>query len=254
MQTEHIFHESWQLLEQELQQWEQPAALWWRDDDAVEDTPALRQLTSLQQLDHQPHLHLASIPMSLHQTLPALLRHSPNVWVLQHGYNHQSNALEGQRKVELGGDQTLDQLLEKLAAGRSVLQQAFEQRYIDIVVPPWNRYSSAAAEAIDTLGYKAISGLGPRGEQRSNTMLNVHVDIINWRTRSFVGTQACIQKIVDQLQLRRTSAVDASEPLGLMTHHLAHDQACWEFLQQWMIKTTSHPKIEWMQAEHALSR
>ena len=255
MQTDDAVQKNWQLLEDELQLWNQPVAMWWRDDDAVEDTAALRQLVSLQQLDGLIPLHLASIPMLLKNTLPELLSICPNVWVLQHGYNHQSNAIDGQRKVELGGNQSLHQLMQKLTSGRKKLQKAFSQRYLDIIVPPWNRYNSVAAEAFEQLHYKALSGLGMRGEQLSSiALLNVHVDIIDWKTRSFVGTQTCIEKIIEQLQLRRMSPINTIEPLGLMTHHLAHDQACWDFLHEFMSKTAHHPKIEWLQAEQALNR
>ncbi|MGB0865705.1 MAG: polysaccharide deacetylase family protein [Granulosicoccaceae bacterium] len=243
----------WQRFEAELAQWSHPAPLWWRDDDAVADTQALRQLIELQQGGSKVPLHLASIPGSLESSLPDLIGKSPNTWILQHGYNHHNHALPGQKKIELGGELSTDELMARLGRGRHILVAAFAERYVDIIVPPWNRYDEAATTAIGHLGYKALSGLGLRTKKPAPfPQLNVHIDIIDWREGRFIGTEACLTEITQKLASRRLGHSDSTEPLGLMTHHLAHDGGCWDFLREFMFKTAEHPKIKWLEAKETL--
>ncbi|WP_315981201.1 hypothetical protein [Aliamphritea spongicola] len=127
---------SWPALEQELQLWETSADLWWRDDDATHDTPALQQLLTLAG-EFQIPVHLAVIPQQLHTSLDCIRQptNRPYSYVLQHGINHQSHATEGMRKVELGGNYPLESLCDDLAAGRQRLSGHFENQYLDMLVP-----------------------------------------------------------------------------------------------------------------------
>ena len=246
---------AWQSLREELDLWQEPVSFWWRDDDAVADTPSLQKLIATQQENPSIPLHLASIPQLLETSLPPLVKSSPNVWILQHGFSHQNNASTGERKIELGGDQDQSILRENLASGRGILKQNFADRYLDVLVPPWNRVNATALSAIDSLHYLALSGLGLDKNQRDETpRLNVHIDIINWKQRCFVGTEACLEKIVNQLKIRRTEPAHRHEPLGLMTHHLAHDDDCWKFLSDFLQLTTEHAGTQWIQAEQAIAQ
>lgn len=243
----------WKSLHEELQQWDEPAAFWWRDDDAVSETQELHQLVAIQQ-HHQLPLHLAAIPHDTEESLATVTNAAPNVWILQHGYDHQSHAKEQQRKIELGGDQSFEALLTKLSKGRIILQQQFTERYIDIIVPPWNRFNETALRAIEELGYLAISALGlNENTDKYMPRLNVHVDIIDWQQRRFAGTTACISNIVKQLEIRRNNRMLRLQPIGIMSHHLAHDQACWRFLSDLFHQTSNHNKIQWLQVEHMLA-
>ena len=56
--------------------------------------------------------------------------------------------------------------------------------------------------------------------QNDLTRIDAHIDPINWRgTRSAVE----LQKIINEL----TELMSSNDPIGLMTHHLVHDQAIW---------------------------
>lgn len=250
----HSVSDAWQSLREELQRWKEPVNFWWRDDDAIADTAPLRKLIALQQDNGTIPLHLASIPQLLDTSLPALVGHSPNVWILQHGFNHQNNASADERKIELGGDQDESTLRSKLASGRETLLQNFSDRYLDILVPPWNRVNETALSAINSLHYLALSGLGLDKKTVDKTpRLNVHIDIVNWKQRRFVGTETCLENIVNQLTIRRTEAPHRHEPLGIMTHHLAHDDGCWGFLSDFLRLTTQHPCVRWIKAEQAIA-
>lgn len=239
---------SWQALDQELQQWQQPIALWWRDDDAHKSCQALDRLLTLAER-YQAPCHLAVVPNWLEESLLVLNepRYKGICYVLQHGIEHQSYALEGQRKVELGGSQAIERLLEKLATAREQLMQAFPQRYLDMLVPPWNRLDDNLKPQLAELGYQRLSVLKPRHQQTGEiTQLNVHLDIINWRERRFAGDEAILTSLAAHLAAKRRGEIDSSEPCGLMTHHLDHDEQCWDFIERFLVYCQGKPQIQWL--------
>jgi hypothetical protein len=46
-------------------------------------------------------------------------------------------------------------------------------------------------------------------------------------------------------------AADPTEPTGLMTHHLYHDEACWRFIGAFLSQTRSHPAVRWLDPREA---
>lgn len=249
---------SWSALEEELQHWQTPAELWWRDDDATSDTTALQQLLDLAQQFQVP-VHLAVIPQQLQSSLDCIREpaNQPYSYVLQHGINHQSHATEGMRKVELGGSYPLNTLCNDLSAGRQRLAQHFETQYLDMLVPPWNRLSENLVSQLNVLGYEKLSVLGPRptvNTKQQISQLNVHLDIINWKNRQFAGDDSVIGKLTEHLKLKRTGQIDITEPCGLMTHHLDHDPACWDFLQRFFSWCHEHEKVQWLAGPDLLNR
>jgi len=90
----------WPDLIAELDRWGEAgkiASLWWRDDDAVAATPALR---SLLRLTGDLPLALAVIPAELDPDLPGFLRPMAQVAVLQHGWRHANHAAPGAKKTK----------------------------------------------------------------------------------------------------------------------------------------------------------
>ncbi|MFC6668862.1 polysaccharide deacetylase family protein [Marinobacterium aestuariivivens] len=220
----------WRRLERELDCWETPPTLWWRDDDATAPSAALEQLLQLSDR-HAIPLHLAVIPAHSEIALAKRLSRSHLTWVLQHGWDHQGYAGPGERKRELGGPRPRPEILQQLRQGRERLQQQFGPRALDILVPPWNRIDDDLLTLLPALGYRRLSILGPRPmEPEGPRQINVHIDIIDWKARRFAGQEAVIHQLVRHLEARRLGSVDATEPTGLMTHHLDHDDACWDFL------------------------
>ena len=45
----------------------------------------------------------------------------------------------------------------------------------------------------------------------------------------------------------------ADEPTGLMTHHAAHDEALWRFLDRLLAVTKSHRAVRWLAAREAFA-
>jgi hypothetical protein len=245
---------NWELLKDEIEQWQQPVNFWWRDDDAIKNTDALQTMLQLA-VNHKTAVHLAVIPNQLQPSLSILKspKNKPFSYVLQHGVEHKSYALANQRKIELGGSQDSTVLRHALANGRDTLKGAFDQQYLDILVPPWNRIADDIVETLSDIGYRKLSVLGSAKLIETQYQLNVNIDIINWKTRTFAGESVVLDKIISHLQNKRLNLQTGSgdilannRPCGLMTHHLDHDDKCWQFLDDFFTFCQAFKQIQWL--------
>ena len=81
----------------------------------------------------------------------------------------------------------------------------------------------------------------------------MHVDPVNWRERRFAGRGKALSGLLGELRSRRSGATDPYEPLGLLTHHLDHDDGLWDFLDEFLATTTRHPGARWITAAEAFA-
>ncbi|NKC16886.1 MAG: hypothetical protein GKR94_33240 [Gammaproteobacteria bacterium] len=227
---------AWVGLQKELEAWAETGrsvSLWWRDDDAVADSHALRTLTAISG-EYDVPLAMAVIPAPLETSLPAHLRRcQAPVSVCQHGFAHVNHVLAPLKKCELDAANPT-QRLKQLAAGKAQLEGAFAAAFSPVLVPPWNRIAAPLASRLHTLGYAGLSTFAeqcfPAAALRQN---NCHVDIINWRgTRGFVGQEAALAALTRHLRRRRQANLEHGEVTGVLSHHLVHDEACWLFLDR----------------------
>jgi hypothetical protein len=244
----------WADLDGELDLWAaqgREATLWWRDDDATRDTPALRRLLACASASGVP-VAVAVIPATLESNCVDVVKASPIATVVQHGYAHRNHAPPGERNWELGAHRPLATCVEELAAGSRTLVQAFGERFVAALVPPWNRIDDAVARALPEAGLRALSTFGPRPSREAAadvTLVNTHVDLIAWRHgRTFIGEQRGVSRLVEHLSARREQRVDAGEPTGLLTHHLDHDEALWAFVDALFACTRRHAAARWLAA------
>jgi hypothetical protein len=227
---------SWDQLADELHQWHllgsQPT-LWWRDDDAQYASKALTRLNNLS-IAYAIPLHLAVIPEGSDASLLSLFRNNLRLYGFQHGYAHTNHASKDQRKCELGDHRPLSSILSELVTGKDQLASLLGSSFTPILVPPWNRLSAKLPKQLAHLGFKGLSTLGPRDYITSDGLhqVNVHVDIIDWKQQRFAGEQRVLGQLVSHLSSRRQGVVDSEEATGVMTHHLAHDEACWSFCER----------------------
>ncbi|HEY4164349.1 MAG TPA: polysaccharide deacetylase family protein [Dongiaceae bacterium] len=229
---------SWADLARELELWAasgRDATWWWRDDDAVADSPALRQLLDL----GRNGLGLAVIPgsptESLTESLAPALGDHPHVFVLQHGFSHRNQAEPGAKKNEFPDSRDPTAIDAELATGRRRLRDAFGNRFLSVLTPPWNRIGDRTLPRLKQLGFRGLSRYQSRKapEFHGLQQINTHVDVIDWQGgRGFLGEAACLGLFLGHLQARRTGHADRDEPTGLLTHHIVHDATTWRFLQK----------------------
>lgn len=236
----------WQSLRDELARWHtagRQAKLWWRDDDAIEPTEALDHLLAISS-QHQVPLTLAVIPAHAGADLAHHLASVELVTVAVHGWSHQNHAAAGRKKQELGIDRPTNEVLQQLQDGFDKLRQLFPKAFSPTMVPPWNRIDASLREGLAVLGYRALSVFGPALNGNDGLqIINTHVDLMDWH-----GTRGCrpfadlIAELVQELQKRFAGD---PEPIGILSHHLVHDAAAWQFLDALCAETANHPAVEW---------
>lgn len=241
----------WSDLERECDAWARQGRvveLWWRDDDAVEDTPALRRLLAL--AAGRAPVALAVIPARLMPDLaPRLAAEGKSIGVLQHGYDHGNRAAAGAKKSEFPPARPAAEVAEVLAAGRDRLRAAFAERFVPALTPPWNRFDARHLSLLPGLGYRGLTTYLPRTQELAAPglrQINTHVDVIDWHgTRGFLGLNPTLDLLVGHLAAKRSGKADAAEPTGLLTHHLVHDRETWEFLGAFLDWCAGRPGIRW---------
>jgi hypothetical protein len=245
---------AWDWLLRELDRWGESgrcADFWWRDDDATDSNSQLDRLLQLSTRHNAP-LALAVIPAQLKPALSDKLQAYSQVSVLQHGYNHHSHAAGGERKLELGGTRSHDDILCDLRQGREILQQQFGKRFSAVLVPPWNRIDQTVVQALPTLGFAGLSTMRVRRNAwpaAGLRQVNPHLDPINWRHGSgFIGLYPSIAILIQHLQARRSGYRDLDEPTGILSHHLVQNDAVWRFLDDLFALLDEHPAVNWSDA------
>ncbi len=252
----------WSHLDDELDAWTQAgqtATFWWRDDDAQAPTPALERLLSLAREAAAP-LALAVVPAEVDDALGALLAAATPVSILQHGYAHQNHAGPQQKKMELGPHRPFETVIAEIAVGWQRLDSlsvacGLRDRLLAVMVPPWNRIAPQLVPMLPEIRFAGLSTFGPRGRAeavRGLHQVNTHIDVIDWAgTRGFVGTRAALDQAISHLARRRMERGDAAEPTGLLTHHLAHDEATWDFVATFLDRIAKHDAARMVSAHQA---
>lgn len=235
----------WQTLQAELDLWAQAgrrAAFWLRDDDATEPTPALDPLLGVTRR-HQVPLLLAVIPEPARAALADRLRQQRHVSVALHGWAHANHAPPSEKKQEFGPQRPQQTMLAEIERGRLRLETLFGSSFTPVFVPPWNRIDGALAARLPEAGIAMLSTFGQRREGGAVRQLNSTVDIIDWHgTRKGRDAADLIAEIVEQL---RQAFAKRSGAVGVLTHHLVHDDAAWRFLDRLLAATARHPACRW---------
>lgn len=216
------------------------ADLWLRDDDAVEQTPALDTLLDLCRSFAVP-VTLAVIPEMTTDRLAQHLDASDIAHVAVHGWSHTNYAGNGEKKQELGTHRELSIILDELQSGLNKLQDLHGRRLVPMLVPPWNRVDASIVTELAGLGYHALSVFGPE----KNTLppcLNTHVDVIDWHG-SRGGRDDDV--LFTETAARILKTVQDGGTTGILTHHLVHDDNVWRFLRRLFEATANHSAARW---------
>ncbi len=241
----------WRGLDAELEAWRRAgliAEFWWRDDDATRPGPLLDRL--LEAAGPRP-IALAVIPATARESLAGRLadhiRQGGKALVLQHGYAHLNHAPPTAEKAEFGDHRPLEIMLEELVQGRRRLESLFGEVFEPILTPPWNRVGDEVVRSLGPSGLQGLSRFGPRGPDAGDSVVNTHVDIVDWRgDRGFVGEYQALGAATRHLAIKRTGVADRAEPTGLLTHHRDHDEACWSFIAAFAAAIDAHSAARWI--------
>jgi hypothetical protein len=220
----------------------QRVTFWLRDDDAVAATPALERLMALAATWDVPVV-LAVIPMPAEPELARPLA-GAQTRIALHGFAHANHAGPGEKKQELGRHRPAATVLDELARGRDRLDALFPGRTVAMLVPPWNRIAADLVPHLPGLGLRWLSTFGPEPPTMPAAdlvQIDCQLDIMDWRTRRSHPADVLAARLADLVRQRRRFP----GPIGILTHHLVHDEAAWTFLADLFRLTARHDAATW---------
>jgi len=140
-------------------------------------------------------------------------------------------------------------VLDELRTGATRLAGLHGQRFTGFLVPPWNRIDPTLLPHLPGLGFAGLSTFGPELAAPIR-LINTHIDLIDWKsTRGGRETAALVTDIVNRLR----QVFDDGGAVGILTHHLVHDAAAWNFLERLFDLTSRHRACIWMPVTALLS-
>lgn len=267
-------------LRAELRQWADrglTAVFWLRDDDAVTITPALERLEVLARR-HDISVGLAIVPGRLQADLIArLMSPASPFFPMCHGWVHTNHAAPT-RPAELAGPRPLEAIRADLAQARAVMAQALAVP-APFVVPPFGQIARSIAAELGALGFAGLSNQNsrpldhlvrlhakyeslppnPLGRPMWPARLDAHIDPIDWWRQTAREHSAVCERLLGELRLRRKGYKPADSPIGLLAHHLVHDEAIWDSLDQLITllkaaPSAVFPPVRDLAARHAFKR
>jgi hypothetical protein len=231
------------MITEELDRWQRAgkvARFWLRDDDAVEPSAPLERLLEIAGAFSIP-LTLAVIPAHTGEALARRLEREPWCTVAVHGWSHVNHAGPQEKKQELGRHRPASEVLGELQQGLRHLARLHPNRLVPLLVPPWNRIDAALVPQLAGLGFEALSVYGPE-KPSALPVVNTHVDVMDWH-----GTCGGRDRVAlaAEIVARLGQMFDHGGSMGLLTHHLVHDEAVWDFMTAVFDVTARHPACRW---------
>ena len=217
-----------------------PLQLFFRDDDVAEDEETLRRLLQLFLRWGTP-INLGVIPGLL--TATELLLQSRNaapdlIELNQHGWLHLNHEPVG-RKCEFGLSRTFAEQLADIARGQARMNEAFEQHWFPVFIPPWNRCTEATCQALDQLGFRALS------RDRADALcagthlreLPITLDLFRWRG----GAQL---RSAEELASELIQQIEAGTTIGVMLHHQVMNEEAFAWVETLLQVCRRHPIVQ----------
>jgi hypothetical protein len=203
---------------------------WLRDDDASCPAAALDRLIELTMRFGIP-VALAIIPARTGEDLAARLAPHPHAAPIVHGWAHKNHAGIGEKKQEFGPHRPLAEMQDELNRGLRTMNNLYPERLVPMFVPPWNRIAPELIGFLEEAGYSALSRFGPPGVPIGDGIANIntHIDIMDWRGGKTCKEHEVLTRLLAEALTQ--SLAGGRYPIGILTHHLVHDEAAWNFLE-----------------------
>lgn len=221
----------------------QRVVFWLRDDDAVAVTAQLDRLLALIGQWDVPAV-LAVIPVPARPELAVRLGKLAHIRIATHGFAHRNHASPGEKKQELGLHRPAATVLDEIRIGFDRLNGLFPGQTVPMLVPPWNRVAADLLARLPELGLRYLSTFGqqmPHQPVPGLTQVDCQIDIIDWRTRSSHPSELLAGRLAALVRQRGP----VSAPIGILGHHLVHDEAAWSFLAGLFRLTARHEAVTW---------
>ena len=101
----------------------------------------------------------------------------------------------------------------------------------------------------DAKSISALRGLSTFGAAARDDphQVNTHLDIFEWRPKRHPLSRVEAYAVLNPEIERRLTGED--EPIGILTHHLVHEEASWDFLDELLGSIAKHPAVRWPAVE-----
>lgn len=216
-------------------------ALWWRDDDAGRHSAELEVLIDLAASTKRP-LGLAVVPDWLDALTVSRVSATPELFVLQHGWAHADHASSDGKSIELGGAIDTQACRAEIERGRLVLEAAFSDRFLPVMVPPWNRIDDRIMASLPDLNFSAVSTFADdrRGLDHRLIQQNTHIDLIDWQHgRQMKRLETLVEEATALL------AQPSTRTIGILSHHLEMSASEMTRLEQLLDYLDGLPACRW---------
>jgi hypothetical protein len=270
-----------EVLDQELDLWRLHglvARFWWRDDDAQFENDPFDRLLDLAASVAAP-LVLAVSPLLMKDGFVSKLRRNANIRVAAHGYKHVNHRKQGP-KSEFGPDRPLDEMRREIDELAAVFALRFPEHGLAMFFPPWHGLDPRLIPDLKRVGFKVLSlhesrliratrilaaqlptlhfafartHRGQASSQRGLARVDVSVNVLHGGPSGPVLNRGLTQHVLGGLRVRRLGVVPVGRPIGILTHHLQHDEATWEQLSQLVATVARHPAASFVQSKELCS-
>ena len=117
-----------------------------------------------------------------------------------------------------------------------------------IFVPPWNRLAADLVPRLSALGYRGLSTFGAAARRQPApglVQINTHIDPdrLARHPRAAADERHYCNGRRRRLSKLLAMSTDEAEPIGLLTHHLVHDEDTWTFCERLLETFAGRPGI-----------
>ncbi len=267
-------------LEHELAKWKGQglkARFWLRDDDAIRVTPALNRLADVAD-KFKKRIGLAVIPAKLEQSLIDALRNDQHhFFPMCHGLHH-ANYGTVFAPDEFGPARSIDALRRDAAEALKIFMSAFPST-APYFVPPYCMISKTFEQELAQIGFAGLSNVPSTVARKLSSLnartgllplnllptvstlvtagssdLSVHIDLIDWKRKSAHSRVNIEAKVLGELRMRRKHYISPDTPIGILAHHLVHDNQIWLALEDLLAFLDSHEAAEFPALESLIAQ
>lgn len=175
-------------------------------------------------------------------------KHPELIEIIQHGYNH--NLSNPSQKMEFGGTRNFEDQYEDLKKGKAIMDQLFGGLWSPVFTFPFGTYNKYSLQAINQLGYKAISskmqfsakvrlknfiGKSLGKDMLLGKKINYHPDIRKGYSireisvsanliKKYTGESEADHFSLEEIKNQIAHASEYTEIIGVLFHHRFHKE------------------------------
>jgi len=160
----------------------------------------------------------------------------------QHGWRHVNWQRSG-KKAEFGDHRPFEKQWRDIWQGRQKMLNVFQDYFIPVFTPPWNRLSVSTIKILQQLDFRAVSIPKPlpKGLNAATGLKNLRVQL-DLHTRKTKDREQDFQNLLEEL----TAALGRKEPSGIVIHHQRMTPFAFRFLDKLLRVLTDRGQVAFL--------